>query len=211
MVQKWTVLLAMLMYTSAFACKCSHHDIESSFKTADFVFVADIYSAVHEFPGIQPNNPILLSKARLVKSYKSPFDSSFFRTREITLLSSSLDTCDYPFSELGKHLIFGFFDSDSDFVYSSHCLSTKAFSQISTSELAILSRLTTEFQNANQDSMEVDKNVVEIVDWGSNRKMNTLLLENKRLISENKILKYGLIFITALGFIPLFYKLRKKQ
>lgn len=59
--------------------------------------------------------------------------------------------------------------------------------------------------------MEVDENVVEIVDWGSNRKMNTLLLENKRLISENKILKYGLIFITALGFIPLFYKLRKKQ
>lgn len=80
MVQKWTVLLAMLMYTAAFACKCSHHDIESSFKTADFVFVADIYSAAHEFPGIQPNNPILLSKARLVKSYKSPFDSSFFRS-----------------------------------------------------------------------------------------------------------------------------------
>ncbi len=211
MVQKWTVLVAMLMYTAAFACKCSHHDIESSFKTADFVFVADIYSAANEFPGIQPNNPILLSKARLVKSYKSPLDSSFFQTREVTLLSSSLDTCDYPFSELGKHLIFGFFDSDSDFVYSSHCLSTKAFSQLSTSELATLSRLTTEYQNADQDRMHADENVVEIVDWSSSRKMNTLLLENKRLISENKILKYGLIFITALGFIALFLLMRKKQ
>lgn len=211
MVQKWTFLLAMLTYTAVFACKCSHHDIESSFEAADFVFVADIYSAANEFPSVQPNNPILLSKASLVKSYKSPLDPFFFKTREVTLLSSSLDTCDYPFSEQGKYLIFGFLDFDSDFVYSSHCLSTKPFSQLSTAELATLSRLAIEYNNANQNSTQVHENLVEIVDWSSNRKMNTLLLENKGLLSENKILKYVLILITTLWFIPVFFIMRKKQ
>ncbi len=209
--QKWTVLLAMLLYSAAFACKCNHQNIESSFETADFVFIADIYSAANEFPGLQPNNPILLSKARLVKNYKSTLDLSFFRTQEVTLLSSSFDTCDYPFVAQGKYLIFGFLDSDSEFVYSSHCLSTKAFSELSTAELTTLSRLATEYKNAIQNSTQVDENLVEIVDWNSNRKMNTLRLENKGLITENKILKYSLILITVLGLIALFITMRKKR
>ncbi|MBP0613171.1 hypothetical protein J8J42_08930 [Chryseobacterium sp. cx-311] len=200
----------MLWSIPAFACKCNHQDIESSFKSADFVFVANIYSTVNEFPGLQQNNPILLSRAKIVKSYKSPSEFSFYQTKEVTLLSSSLDTCDYPFVAHGKYLIFGFLDSDSEFVYSSHCLSTKVFSELSTAELATLSRLATEYKNASQNSTQVDENLVEIVDWNSNRKMNTLLLENKGLIMENKILKYSLILITVLGLIALFLTMRKK-
>ncbi len=210
MVQKWLVLCSMLWSIPAFACKCNHQDIESSFKSADFVFVANIYSTVNEFPGLQQNNPILLSRAKIVKSYKSPSEFSFYQTKEVTLLSSSLDTCDYPFVAHGKYLIFGFLDSDSEFVYSSHCLSTKVFSELSTAELATLSRLATEYKNASQNSTQVDENLVEIVDWNSNRKMNTLLLENKGLIMENKILKYSLILITVLGLIALFLTMRKK-
>ena len=210
MVQKWLVLCSMLWSIPAFACKCNHQDIESSFKSADFVFVANIYSTVNEFPGLQQNNPILLSRAKIVKSYKSPSEFSFYQTKEVTLLSSSLDTCDYPFVAHGKYLIFGFLDSDSEFVYSSHCLSTKVFSELSTAELATLSRLATEYKNVSQNSTQVDENLVEIVDWNSNRKMNTLLLENKGLIMENKILKYSLILITVLGLIALFLTMRKK-
>ena len=210
MVQKWLVLCSMLWSIPAFACKCNHQDIERSFKSADFVFVANIYSTVNEFPGLQQNNPILLSRAKIVKSYKSPSEFSFYQTKEVTLLSSSLDTCDYPFVAHGKYLIFGFLDSDSEFVYSSHCLSTKVFSELSTAELATLSRLATEYKNASQNSTQVDENLVEIVDWNSNRKMNTLLLENKGLIMENKILKYSLILITVLGLIALFLTMRKK-
>ena len=210
MVQKWLVLCSMLSSIPAFACKCNHQDIESSFKSADFVFVANIYSTVNEFPGLQQNNPILLSRAKIVKSYKSPSEFSFYQTKEVTLLSSSLDTCDYPFVAHGKYLIFGFLDSDSEFVYSSHCLSTKVFSELSTAELATLSRLATEYKNVSQNSTQVDENLVEIVDWNSNRKMNTLLLENKGLIMENKILKYSLILITVLGLIALFLTMRKK-
>src|SRR5690606_7911792 len=110
----------------------------------------------------------------------------------------------------GKYLIFGFLDSDSEFVYSSHCLSTKALSEVSRTELVTLSRLADEYEIENQTIRETDDSLIEIVEFNSNRKMNTLLLENKGLIMENKILKYSLILITVLGLIALFLTMRKK-
>ena len=124
MVQKWLVLCSMLWSIPAFACKCNHQDIESSFKSADFVFVANIYSTVNEFPGLQQNNPILLSRAKIVKSYKSPSEFSFYQTKEVTLLSSSLDTCDYPFVAHGKYLF-----SDSSIQTANLCIQTIACQQ----------------------------------------------------------------------------------
>ena len=210
MVQKWLVLCSMLWSIPAFACKCNHQDIESSFKSADFVFVANIYSTVNEFPGLQQNNPILLSRAKIVKSYKSPSEFSFYQTKEVTLLSSSLDTCDYPFVAHGKYLIFGFLDSDSEFVYSSHCLSTKALSEVSRTELVTLSRLADEYEIENQTIRETDDSLIEIVEFNSNRKMNSLLLENSALTVENNYLKYSLILLTVLAIIIMIYKVNKK-
>lgn len=211
-IQKWAVLLAILTSTAVFACKCSHQDIKSSFEAADFVFIAEIYSAGNEFPSVQPNNPNLLSKAKLYKTFKSPLDPNYFTTQEVTLFTSSLDTCDYPFFNNGKYLVFGFLDPDSYFIYSSHCLSTKPLSEVSDTDLALLKRLTAESRIVKEDSKDLQEYLIEILDDQSNRKMNTLILENKGFSTENKYLKYTLaltLLMLVSAFIYLYLRKRR--
>ncbi|AZA52172.1 hypothetical protein [Chryseobacterium sp. G0201] len=198
--KKFLFLSALFLSIQIFGCKCTDLNIENSFKTADFVFIGNIYS-VKETPSGYKTLSSLLSSMKIEKIFKSENYDGFY-VDQATLFTSQLRSCDYPFNEKGKYLIFGYFDSDLGFIYSERCLATKKISSVSQDELQLLEKLSTDFKQELKNTENPE--IIEVLeDSGTpNREINTLKRDLISVQSENKNLKITII-VTSISLILL--------
>ncbi len=117
-------IFLILISINIFACKCETPTIKSSFESADFVFIGDVYDINKTYKTGYWNIENSLSKIKIDKVFKSIGND--FKSTEITFFGQQFNSCDLIFSEKGKYLIFAYIDPDTTFFYSSNCLATKS-------------------------------------------------------------------------------------
>lgn len=90
-----------------------------------------------------------LSKVQIEKIYKGNSYDGFY-TDQATLFGSQLRFCDLIFDEKNQYLIFAFFEPDTGFLFSEHCLYTKKLSDISPDEIKTLDFLSQDYQQKSK-------------------------------------------------------------
>lgn len=211
MIRAFLVLFSLFISITISACKCDPPTIESSFESADFVFIGDVYDVNTTFKTGYWEVENSLAKIRIEKIYKSLGQD--FRSREITFFGQQFNSCDVIFTEQGKYLIFAYVEPDTTFFYSSLCLATQETSKLSERDFELLERLKRDFSERilNQDLSEES-----FTDFKSADKIiNELKFKNKQL-SDN--LDKDRIYLTAVSILflltviiaVLVYRRRKK-
>lgn len=206
--KKFLFLFTLFLSVHIFGCKCTDPNIENSFKTADIVFIGNIYS-VKETPSGYKTLPSFVSSVKIEKVFKSNNYDGFY-VDQATLFTSQIRSCDYLFNEKGKYLIFGYFDSDLGFIYSERCLATKKINSTDQDDLKLLEKMSADFK---QESKKTEnQNLIEILeDSGTpNREINTLKRELISAQTDNKNLKI-IILIISIALILLLLILTKKK
>ena len=200
-------LFALLFSINIIACKCDNVSLKRSFESADFVFVGSVFE-VHRTPSGFKTLDNYLSKVKIGKIYKGNNYDGFY-TDEATLFGSQLRSCDIIFDEKNQYLIFAFYEPDTGFLFSEHCLYTKKLSDISPDEIKTLDFLSQDYQqkfkldilkNSNSDDFEI---VVDDMFSHPNRKINRLNNEITALQKENSNQRLLIIIIGFISFLLL--------
>lgn len=211
------VLLSLLVFVKISACKCEYTPtLSSSFKNADFVFIGEVEGYTEAPSGFKTSQNIL-SRVRIDKVYKYEYNDQFYKDFA-TLFASPIRSCDVPFTEKGKFLIFAYFEEDTGFLYSEHCLLQKRADQLSPEDLKELETLSTKYKNATKNSeISANENPMDVIieePAPSNRKINDLKTEISDLDQQNdryKIIIYVATFAIAMLLITLGLVWRKKN
>lgn len=178
--------------------------LESSFESADFVFIGSVFE-VHKTPSGFKTLDNYLSKVQIDKIYKGNNYDGFY-TNQATLFGSQLRSCDFIFDKKNQYLIFAFYEPDTGFLFSEHCLYTKKLSDISAGELQTLAILSKEYQqklkleNTNTSNTGNFEIVLDNVFNQPNRKILRLNKEIKDLKSINTFYKLWIIVLGTLVF-----------
>lgn len=206
------LFLTVFLSISVFACKCNEPTIRSSFESADFVFIGEVYdvNTTYKTGYLEVENA--LSRVKIDQIYKAPGDD--FKSTEVTFFGQQLNSCDLMFRTKGKYLIFAYIEPDTTFFYSSHCLATKMLSQVTASDYQLLEDLQKEY--VKEMNAEIPEDYVFSNDFRTPDKIiNDLKFQNKQALAENKNLKIYLILLAVLLFISLIVLvlklLRKKK
>lgn len=211
------VLLSLLVFIKISACKCAYTPtLQSSFKKADFVFIGEIEGYTEAPSGFKTSQNIL-SRVRIDKVYKYEYNDQFYKDFA-TLFASPIRSCDVPFTEKGKFLIFAYFEEDTGFLYSEHCLLQKRADQLSPEDLKELEALSTEYKNTLRNSeILANENPMDVIidePTPSNRKINDLKTKISDLDQQNdqyKIIIYVATFAIAMLLMTLGLVSRKKN
>lgn len=211
------LLFSLLIYTTIAACKCSYTPtLESSFKSADFVFVGEI-EGITEVPSGFKNSMNILSRVKIHKIYKSGYHEEFYKDTA-TLFASPIRSCDFAFTKKGKFLIFAYFEEDTGLLYSEHCLLQKRIDQLSPEELKELETLSTTYKKIPENSeFSANEQPIELIIDDSpvhNRKINELKKEISDISWQNnryKIIIYVAIFVIVMLLIALILRSKRKK
>lgn len=200
-------LFALLFSINILACKCENVSLESSFESADFVFIGSIFE-VNKTPSGFKTLDNYLSKVQIKKTYKGNNYDGFY-TNQATLFGSQLRSCDVIFDKKEQYLIFAYHEPDTGFLFSEQCLYTKKLSHISAGEFQILDILNNEYeQKLKLESSKIpDTDDFEIVLDDTfnqpNRKIMRLNQEIKDLKSTHKIYRLWIIILGTTVFVFL--------
>lgn len=157
------LLLFLFAFITISACKCEYiPTLKSSFEKADFVFIGEI-EGITEVPSGFKTSQDILSKVRINKIYKSDYYNEFYK-ETATLFASPLRSCDVPFTEKGRFLIFAYFEEDTGLLYSSHCLLQKRMDQLSPGELKELETLSRDYKRVPENSQITTGGLTELID-----------------------------------------------
>lgn len=195
-----------------FACKCNEPTIRSSFESADFVFIGDVYDVNKTYKTGYLEVENALSRVKIDKIYKAPGDN--FKSTEVTFFGQQFNSCDLIFQTKGKYLIFAYIEPDTTFFYSSHCLATKTLDKVTEADYQLLDDLQQKyFKELNAEIPEDFNYSIELK--SPDKIINDLKLENKQISAENKKNK---IYVVILGFllamsllIILMLKMKRKK
>lgn len=204
------ILSTFLIFYSIniFGCKCDTPTIESSFESADFVFIGDVYDVNKTYKTGYWNVENSLSKIKIEKIYKSLGDN--FRSKEITFFGQQFNSCDIIFSEKGKYLIFAYIDPDTTFFYSSNCLATKSIKYLTDNDYKKLENLAIDYKKNILNNNEEQEFSLEV--RTPDKIINELKFENKQLNETNqRQKKYFIIIGIALTLIALSILIYKKK
>ena len=197
-------LFALLFSINIFACKCENMSLKQSFESADFVFTGRVFD-VQKVPSGFKYLDSYLSKVEIKHVYKGNNYDGFY-TNQATVFGSQLRSCDLIFDENGDYLIFAYYEPDTGFLFSEHCLYTKKLSDISPAEIKTLVFLSQNYyQKLKLDSLKNSTNDdVELLFEDPfnqpNRKINRLNNEIKALREESSNQK---LLIIIIGFISV--------
>lgn len=197
-------LFALLFSINIFACKCDNVSLKTSFESADFVFIGSVLE-VHKTPSGFKTLDNYLNKVQIDKIYKGNSYDGFY-TNQATLFGSQLRSCDFIFDKKNQYLIFAFYEPDTGFLYSEHCLYTKKLQDISAGELQTLAILSKEYQqklkleNTNTSNTGNFEILLDDVFNQPNRKILRLNKEIKDLKSINAFYKLWIIVLGTLVF-----------
>ena len=212
-------LFALLFSINIFACKCENMSLKQSFESADFVFTGRVFD-VQKVPSGFKYLDSYLSKVEIKHVYKGNNYDGFY-TNQATVFGSQLRSCDLIFDENGDYLIFAYYEPDTGFLFSEHCLYTKKLSDISPAEIKTLVFLSQNYyqklkldslKNSNSDDFDL---AIDDVFKQPNRKINRLNNEIKALQEENSnqrllIMIIGIILLIVLStIIWLIFRHRK--
>lgn len=207
-------LFALLFSINILACKCDNVDLKSSFESTDLVFIGSVFE-VHKTPSGFKTLDNYLSKVKIEKIYKGNNYDGFY-TDEATLFGSQLRSCDVIFNEKNQYLIFAFYEPDTGFLFSEHCLYTKKLSVISADELQTLDILSKYQQKLKLESSNITNsdNFEIILDDAfnqPNRKILRLNQEIKDLQSAHKINKLWIIILVTILSTIVYFLVRKRN
>ena len=197
-------LFALLFSINIFACKCENMSLKQSFESADFVFTGRVFD-VQKVPSGFKYLDSYLSKVEIKHVYKGNNYDGFY-TNQATVFGSQLRSCDLIFDENGDYLIFAYYEPDTGFLFSEHCLYTKKLSDISPAEIKTLVFLSQNYYqklkldsliNSTNDDVEL---LIEDPFNQPNRKINRLNNEIKALREESSNQK---LLIIIIGFISV--------
>ena len=197
-------LFALLFSINIFACKCENMSLKQSFESADFVFTGRVFD-VQKVPSGFKYLDSYLSKVEIKHVYKGNNYDGFY-TNQATVFGSQLRSCDLIFDENGDYLIFAYYEPDTGFLFSEHCLYTKKLSAISPAEIKTLVFLSQNYYqklkldsliNSTNDDVEL---LFEDPFNQPNRKINRLNNEIKALREESSNQK---LLIIIIGFISV--------
>ncbi|MBP6576694.1 MAG: hypothetical protein KA796_12390 [Chryseobacterium sp.] len=197
-------LFALLFSINIFACKCENMSLKQSFESADFVFTGRVFD-VQKVPSGFKYLDSYLSKVEIKHVYKGNNYDGFY-TNQATVFGSQLRSCDLIFDENGDYLIFAYYEPDTGFLFSEHCLYTKKLSDISPAEIKTLVFLSQNYyQKLKLDSLKNSTNddvelLIEDPFNQPNRKINRLNNEIKALREESSNQK---LLIIIIGFISV--------
>ena len=197
-------LFSILFSINIFACKCENMSLKQSFESADFVFTGRVFD-VQKVPSGFKYLDSYLSKVEIKHVYKGNNYDGFY-TNQATVFGSQLRSCDLIFDENGDYLIFAYYEPDTGFLFSEHCLYTKKLSDISPAEIKTLVFLSQNYyQKLKLDSLKNSTNddvelLIEDPFNQPNRKINRLNNEIKALREESSNQK---LLIIIIGFISV--------
>lgn len=209
------LLLSLFVFVKISACKCGYTPtLQSSFKSADFVFIGEI-EGITEVPSGFKTSQNILSKVRINKVYKYDYNDTSYK-ETATIFASPIRSCDVSFTEKGKFLIFAYFEEDTGFLYSSHCLLQKRLDQLSPEELKELEILSRDNKNRSENPEISTGNITELIDDSStpNRKINELKQEIADISRQNSrytIIIYVSTFAIAMLLMTLILVWRRKK
>ena len=191
-----------------FGCKCEPRDLKGSFKSAEFVFIGNIYDVIKVPSGFKTLDNYL-SKVKIEKIYKDNSYPEFYKNTA-TIFASQLRSCDYIFDKKGKYLIFANYEPDTGFLYSDQCFFIKPFAEFSKDEWELLSKLglshrNSDVKNFNEGNIEL---VIDDLFNQPNRKITNLQQENEKLSKDNKT--YRLVSIISILLLILFFVFIRK-
>ena len=178
--------------------------LKQSFESADFVFTGRVFD-VQKVPSGFKYLDSYLSKVEIKHVYKGNNYDGFY-TNQATVFGSQLRSCDLIFDENGDYLIFAYYEPDTGFLFSEHCLYTKKLSDISPAEIKTLVFLSQNYyQKLKLDSLKNSTNddvelLIEDPFNQPNRKINRLNNEIKALREESSNQK---LLIIIIGFISV--------
>ncbi|MDQ1855641.1 hypothetical protein [Chryseobacterium sp. WLY505] len=211
------LLFLIIFSVKIAACKCNGTPtLKSSFDSADFVFIGEIYD-ITEVPSGFKTVQNILSKVKINKTYKSDSYDGFY-THNATLFGSPLHSCDVLFTQKGKYLIFAYDEKDTGFLYSDQCFIQKKLDELSPEELKELESLSSQYKklSENSDIFNAPELTDLIVD--SSNQSDRKIKEQKREISilhqqnnRYKIIIYISIFVIVMFLIALSFMRRKTQ
>ncbi len=209
------LLFLVLFSVKIAACKCNGTPtLKSSFESADFVFIGEIYD-ITEVPSGFKTVQNILSKVKINKTYKSDSYDGFY-THNASLFGSPLHSCDVLFTQKGKYLIFAYDEKDTGLLYSDQCFIQKKLDELSPEELKELESLSFEYKKISENSDTSDHaELTDLIVDDSNqsdreireqkREISTLHQQNNRY----KIVIYISIFVIIMLLIALIILRRK--
>lgn len=206
--QKSLLFLALFFSFSIFGCKCDEPTIRSSFESADFVFVGEVYDVNTTYKTGYWEVQNSLARVKIDKIYKSLGDD--FRSTEVTFFGQQFNSCDLIFLTKGKYLIFAYVEPDTTFFYSSHCLATKTLDKVTESDYQLLEVLNKEF--TKEMNTERPEDLTYYIEFKSPDKIiNELKLEKKQALKKNEQFKIYLIILGVLLTISLIILVLKRR
>lgn len=211
-------LLFLIIFSVKFAaCKCNGTPtLKSSFDSADFVFIGEIYD-ITEVPSGFKTVQNILSKVKINKTYKSDSYDGFY-ARNATLFGSPLHSCDVLFTKKGKYLIFAYDEKVTGLLYSDQCFIQKKLDELSPEELKELESLSSQYKKLSENSdTSNDPEFTDLIaddDKQSDREIREQKREISTLHQQNnryKIIIYISIFVIIMFLITLIFLRRKTQ
>lgn len=203
----------LLFSINIFACKCAYEpNIEDSFKSADIVFIGNVYDINTSYKTGYWNIENSLSKVKIGKVYKSLGND--FKSTEITFFGQQFNSCDFIFTEKGKYLIFGYFDPDTTFFYTSLCSATQLTNILDKEDYLLLEKLSKEDKFKKTNDTESEADIIDFIDRYPHKDVTNLKLINENL--SEKIEKQRTFFIAVISvlliiIIVLIWRYRRKM
>lgn len=170
------LFLTLFLSISIFACKCNEPTIRSSFESADFVFIGEVFDVNTTYKTGYWEVENSLARVKIDQIFKSPDDN--FKSTEVTFFGQQFNSCDLIFQTKGKYLIFAYIEPDTTFFYSSHCLVTKTLNKVTDADYQLLDVLKKEY--IKELTAEKPEDFTYSMEFKSPDKIiNELKLENK--------------------------------
>lgn len=202
------LFLALFFSIKIFGCKCDEPTIRSSFESADFVFIGEVYDVNTTYKTGYWEVQNSLARVKIEKIYKSLGDD--FRSTEVTFFGQQFNSCDLIFLTKGKYLIFAYVEPDTTFFYSSHCLATKTLDKVTKADYQLLEVLNKEF--IKEINTERPEDLTYYVEFKSPDKIiNELKLEKNQALKKNGQFKIYLIILGVLLTISLIILVLKRR
>ncbi len=194
------LVIAIFFTIPILACKCDTPTIKSSFNSADFVFIGNVYDVNKTYFTAYWNVENVLSKVRVGKIYKSL--GSDFKSKDVTFFGQQFNSCDFLFHEKGQYLIFAYIDPDTTFFYSELCLATKPLDQVTEEEFKLLEKLSKDYQTLLSKDDNTDPEF-SLLMRTPDKIINDLKRENQQVSEHNQTLKTYLIIVSVLLFLAI--------
>lgn len=201
----------LLISINIFACKCAYEpSIENSFKSADIVFIGNVYDINTSYKTGYLNVENSLSKIKIEKVYKSLGNE--FKSTEITFFGQQFNSCDFMFREKGKYLIFGYFDPDTTFFYTTHCSATQLANNLDQNDYLLLEKLSQEYKSKQTENTETISDIIELEERYPHKDVTNLKLSNQQLSEKNeKQRSFFILIVLVLLLVIVFLIWRHRR